>query len=76
MNKSNLTPSNWRKITFTALVLGSKIWDDESFENHNFAKVFPTFDVDDVNEMERMFLERIEYDLSIPSGDYAKYYFI
>ena len=35
----SLTPSNWRKIAFTSLVLGSKIWDDESFENHNFAKV-------------------------------------
>lgn len=34
---------NWRKITFTALILGSKIWDDESFENENFSKAFPTF---------------------------------
>ncbi len=32
---------NWKKITFASLVLGSKIWDDESFENNNFAKAFP-----------------------------------
>jgi len=36
-----LNIKNWRKITFAALVLGSKIWDDESFENNNFAKAFP-----------------------------------
>lgn len=44
-----LEPGNWRKVTFTALVLNiflllkiiaSKIWDDESFENDNFAKAF------------------------------------
>ena len=36
-----LNLKNWRKIVFSALVIGSKIWDDESFENNNFAKAFP-----------------------------------
>lgn len=34
---------NWQKVLFTALVIASKIWDDESFENNNFAKVLPYF---------------------------------
>lgn len=50
---------NWRRITFTALILGSKIWDDESFENENFAKAFPTFMTKEINEMERVFLNFI-----------------
>lgn len=43
--KSGLAISgrNWRKIIFTALVMASKIWDDESFENENFAKTFDQF---------------------------------
>lgn len=59
-----------------SMIIASKIWDDESFENHNFAKVFPLYDVDEINEMERTYLERIDYDISVPSGDYAKYYFV
>lgn len=35
-----ITGKNWRKIIFTALIMASKTWDDESFENENFAKAF------------------------------------
>ena len=71
-----LNIKNWRKITLTALIMGSKIWDDESFENDNFAKAFPTYKTKDINEMERVFLNFIEYNLYISSKEYAKYYFI
>lgn len=39
----SLNVKNWRRVLFAALVLGSKIWDDESFENNNFAKAFPQY---------------------------------
>ena len=71
-----ITPYNWRRLTLTALILGSKIWDDESFENENFAKVFNLYSTEQINEMERMFIERIDYDLEIPTAEYTKYYFI
>ena len=71
-----ITPRNWRRLTISSLILGSKIWDDESFENHNFAKVFNLYTTEEVNEMERMLLERIDYDLEISTADYTKYYFV
>ena len=71
-----LTSSNWRSIILTALIMASKIWDDESFENENFAMVLPTYRTKDLNEMERVFLDFIEYNLYIKGSDYAKYYFI
>ena len=71
-----LNKKNWRRITLTALIMGSKIWDDESFENENFAKAFPTYKTKEINEMERVFLNFIEYNLYIKSSEYAKYYFI
>ncbi|CAD8099123.1 unnamed protein product [Paramecium sonneborni] len=67
---------NWQKILFTALVMASKIWDDESFENNNFAKVLPQFSTVQINEMEKVFLKLIEYHLYVNSGEYAKQYFI
>ena len=51
-----LTGKNWRKITFTALVMASKIWDDESFENENFSRAFAIYDTKEINEFERIFL--------------------
>lgn len=32
---------NWRRLTFISLVISSKVWDDDSFENIHFHKVFP-----------------------------------
>ena len=61
---------------FISLILASKIWDDESFENQNFAKAFPTYSTNQINEFERVFLGFIQYNLYIKSSDYAKYYFI
>lgn len=40
-----VSSKNWRKVVFIALIIASKIWDDESFENNNFAKAFPSFSV-------------------------------
>ena len=57
-------------------ILSSKIWDDESFENNNFAKAFTQFTTREINELERVFLQFIDYNLYIKSSDYAKYYFI
>lgn len=71
-----LNGTNWRRITFTALIMASKIWDDESFENENFAKAFPTYTTREINELERVFLNFIEYNLYVKSSEYAKYYFI
>ncbi len=71
-----LSGANWRKVTLTALILASKVWDDESFENDNFAKAFPQHRTLDINEMERVFLDFIQYQLYVKSSEYAKYYFI
>jgi len=67
---------NWRRITLISLILASKAWDDESFENSNFAEVFPAFPLADINKMERVFLDFTQYRLFITPADYAKYYFI
>lgn len=71
-----VTCTNWRRITLISMIIASKIWDDESFENENFAEVFPDFTTKQINEMERVFLDFIGYNLYIKGNDYTKYYFI
>eukprot|EP00826_Nyctotherus_ovalis_P049411 TRINITY_DN5977_c0_g10_i1.p1 TRINITY_DN5977_c0_g10~~TRINITY_DN5977_c0_g10_i1.p1 ORF type:complete len:506 (+),score=118.78 TRINITY_DN5977_c0_g10_i1:654-2171(+) len=67
---------NWRRFIFIALVIGSKIWDDESFENIHFHKVFPDVSLLEINDLERIYLKFLDYRLQISGSEYAKYYFI
>ena len=72
---TSLTARNWKNMILTSLVLSSKIWDDESFENHNFARALPTFETQRIDAMEKMFLEAIDYNVYVEKYDYTRYYF-
>ena len=42
----------------------------------HFTKVFPDITLKEINELERIYLEMLEYKLHICGSEYAKYYFI
>jgi hypothetical protein len=67
---------NWKRLLFTSLILASKIWDDESFENKHFAQVFTMFTAEEINTMESVFLTILDYRLIVAGSDYANYYLI
>jgi len=71
-----LTSLNWKKLLVTALILSSKVWDDESFENSNVAQVFTLYSLAEINQMERIFLSFINYEVQVSAREYAKYYFV
>jgi len=71
-----LNKYNWRRLTLICLCLASKIWDDDSLENVHFPKVMRDVTNFEINKLEQVFLEFIDYKLVIKSGQYAKYYFI
>jgi len=71
-----LNKYNWRRLTLICLCLASKIWDDDSLENVHFPKVIRDVTNFEINKLEQVFLEFIDYKLVIKSGQYAKYYFI
>lgn len=37
----HIYPNNWRKLLMISLMIASKVWDDQSYENDNFAQAFP-----------------------------------
>lgn len=45
-------------------------------ENVHFTKVFTDVSQKEINTLERVYLELIEYKLNIKGSEYAKYYFI
>lgn len=70
-----LTPSNWKPITITALVLAQKVWDDTPLINADFSILYPAVNVKEINYLERKFLALLEFKLSVSPALYAQYYY-
>lgn len=73
--KVPLLACTWRPIFMCGLLLASKVWQDLSSWNIEFASVYPQFSLDSINKLEVNFLRNIKWDLYISSSLYAKYYF-
>eukprot|EP00526_Cylindrotheca_closterium_P006280 CAMPEP_0113651190 /NCGR_PEP_ID=MMETSP0017_2-20120614/27275_1 /TAXON_ID=2856 /ORGANISM="Cylindrotheca closterium" /LENGTH=611 /DNA_ID=CAMNT_0000563823 /DNA_START=82 /DNA_END=1914 /DNA_ORIENTATION=+ /assembly_acc=CAM_ASM_000147 len=73
--KVPLMACTWRPIFMCGLLLASKVWQDLSSWNIEFASVYPQFSLDAINKLEVNFLRNIKWDLYISSSLYAKYYF-
>lgn len=73
--KAPLMANTWRPIFLCGLLLASKVWQDLSSWNIEFASVYPQFSLDAINRLELLFLRNVKWDLYISSSLYAKYYF-
>jgi hypothetical protein len=62
----------WRPIFMCGLLLASKVWQDLSSWNIEFAAVYPQYSLDSINRLELLFLKMIKWDLYISSSSYAK----
>jgi len=70
-----MDPTNWRRIVLSALILASKVWEDQSVWNVDFLPVFDNLNAQDLNKLERQFLALLQYNVSLTASLYAKYYF-
>lgn len=71
----SLTPRNWRCIVIASILTASKVWDDLSSWNIEFANLLPILSLSNINKLEGLYLNALQYDLYISSSEYAKYYF-
>lgn len=69
-----LNSRTWKRCALVAWLLASKMWDDECYENPQFAQLFG-YDVDDLNALEQRFVSALGFRLGVSSAEYARYYF-
>lgn len=72
----SVTPDNWQRLTITSMMLASKVWNDESFENIEFSQLCPLYTLDEINTFERIFLKCVGYNMAVKGSEYAKTYFL
>lgn len=54
-----LQATNWRPLVLCSLLVAQKVWDDRYLSNADFAFIYPFFKTDQLNKLEKKFLELI-----------------
>lgn len=70
-----LLECNWQPILLAAMVVAQKVWDDKSLLNVDFSLICSAYSLRDINQLEKHFLEMLQYNVSISASLYASYYF-
>ena len=75
MTGLTLDASNWRRVVLSTLILASKVWEDLAVWNVDFCSVFPHVTAQDLAELEKVLLRLLQFNVTLKSSDYTKYYF-
>merc|ERR1712061_552442 len=67
---------HWQKLTVVATILASKVWDEEPFDNAELAQISPLHFLDELDTLERAFVQGLEHDVVVREPDYMRTHFL
>eukprot|EP01103_Thecamoeba_quadrilineata_P008206 TRINITY_DN17970_c0_g1_i1.p1 TRINITY_DN17970_c0_g1~~TRINITY_DN17970_c0_g1_i1.p1 ORF type:complete len:293 (+),score=61.11 TRINITY_DN17970_c0_g1_i1:94-879(+) len=70
-----LHASNWKRVALAALMLASKVWEEQAVWNVDFLAVFPGATTKDLAQLEKAILNLLQFNVCLNASEYAKYYF-
>eukprot|EP01114_Cavostelium_apophysatum_P007822 TRINITY_DN20014_c0_g1_i1.p1 TRINITY_DN20014_c0_g1~~TRINITY_DN20014_c0_g1_i1.p1 ORF type:complete len:294 (+),score=88.52 TRINITY_DN20014_c0_g1_i1:168-1049(+) len=68
-------PFNYKRLMLAALILASKVWEDQAVWNVDFLELFPLATPNDLGQLEKKILSLLSFDVSITASHYARIYF-
>ena len=72
--KIELNSRTFRAVILVSLLIASKIWDDVSMKNGDFAAI-ADWNLLKVNELEVLALEALDWRCTVTAGEYTTYFF-
>lgn len=67
-------PNTWRLLTLGALILASKVWEDQSVWNADFVRYYDLSSAALFTRLERSFLSLIEFNVCLKASLYLRYF--
>ncbi|KAM6156445.1 cyclin-Y-like protein 1 [Erethizon dorsatum] len=71
----DICPTNWKTIVLGAILLACKVWHDEAVWNIDFCQILKDISLKDTNELERHYLNLLEFNCNVSGSVFARYYF-
>lgn len=69
------TPANWKRMLLGALILASKVWEDQAVWVVDFLPLFNATTTKDFNYLEKQILALLSFDVSLKASEYSTVYF-